>query len=103
MQTFTTISLSIATGIATVTLARPDRLNAFTDEMEAELIAAYDQCDADDDVQVIVLTGSGREFCAGMDLVDGADALDAWRTSVTSPPGTQYQFAGEKPPIHRSS
>lgn len=101
MQTFTTISLSIATGIATVTLDRPDRLNAFTDEMEAELTAAYDLCDADDDVQVIVLTGSGRAFCAGMDLVDGADAFDAWRTSVTAPPGTQYEVDGETLPMRR--
>ncbi|CAM2835774.1 enoyl-CoA hydratase-related protein [Skermania piniformis] len=57
--------------IAVVRLDRPDRLNAFTVQMCHELIAAFDECDADDRVRAVVLTGTGRAFCAGADLVDG--------------------------------
>jgi enoyl-CoA hydratase/carnithine racemase len=55
----------------TVTLQRPDRLNAFTDQMAEELIGAFDRADRDDDVRVVVLTGAGRAFCAGADLQSG--------------------------------
>jgi enoyl-CoA hydratase/carnithine racemase len=54
--------------VLTITLDRPDRLNAFTPIMAAELIDAYDRADADDAVRAIVLTGAGRGFCAGADL-----------------------------------
>jgi enoyl-CoA hydratase/carnithine racemase len=54
--------------VLTLTLNRPDRLNAFTPEMAGELIDAYDRADADDEVRAIVLTGAGRGFCAGADL-----------------------------------
>lgn len=60
-----------ADGIATITLNRPDQLNAFTTTMKNELIAAYDQLDANDTVRAIVLTGAGRAFCARADLPDG--------------------------------
>ncbi|MFF0281624.1 crotonase/enoyl-CoA hydratase family protein [Rhodococcus aetherivorans] len=69
------IALAVADGIATITLDRPDRLNAFTTTMEHELIAAYDRCDADDSVRAVVLTGAGRAFCAGADLSGGADTF----------------------------
>lgn len=58
-------------GVLTLTLDRPDRLNAFTVTMAHELVDAYDRAGADDDVAAIVVTGRGRAFCAGMDL--GAD------------------------------
>jgi enoyl-CoA hydratase/carnithine racemase len=57
--------------VLTITLDRPDRLNAFTIRMHQELIDAFDRADADDDVRVIVVTGRGRGFCAGADLGGG--------------------------------
>jgi enoyl-CoA hydratase/carnithine racemase len=66
------IAVTLDGPIATVTLDRPERLNAFTTTMQDELVDAYDRLDADDDVRVIVLTGRGRGFCAGADLGGGA-------------------------------
>jgi enoyl-CoA hydratase/carnithine racemase len=68
---FREIRYDVAGGTATVTLHRPDRLNAFTRTMAGELIAAFDLADADDDVRVVLLTGAGRGFCAGADLAGG--------------------------------
>ncbi|MDT7743226.1 MAG: hypothetical protein QOE59_2304, partial [Actinomycetota bacterium] len=51
-------------GTATITLDRPDRLNAFTPTMAGEIVEAFDSADADGDVRVVVLTGAGRGFCA---------------------------------------
>lgn len=73
------IRLDIADGIATITLNRPDQLNAFTTVMENELIDAYEHCDTDDGVRAIVLTGAGRAFCAGADLSAGADTFTEWQ------------------------
>ncbi|MBH0781028.1 enoyl-CoA hydratase-related protein [Nocardia bovistercoris] len=63
--------------IAVIRLHRPDRLNAFNRQMRDELLAAFDECDRDDGVRAIVMTGSGRAYCAGADLVDGADTFVA--------------------------
>jgi enoyl-CoA hydratase/carnithine racemase len=63
-------------GIATITLNRPDRLNAFTATMLREMIEAFDRCDTEDDIRVVIVTGAGRGFCAGADLSSGAEALD---------------------------
>ncbi len=69
MDTFTQISLEKADGIATITLNRPEKMNAFTRTMMAEIIAAMDDVDADDDVRAVIFTGTGeRAFCAGADL-----------------------------------
>lgn len=62
-------------GIAVVRLHRPDRLNAFTDTMCERLLEVMDECDADDSVRAIVLTGTGRAFCAGADLGAGGDTF----------------------------
>jgi enoyl-CoA hydratase/carnithine racemase len=64
--------------VLTLTLNRPDRLNAFTPTMGRELIEAFDRADADDDVRAIVVTGEGRGFCAGADLAGGGSTFD-WR------------------------
>ncbi|HEX5377282.1 MAG TPA: enoyl-CoA hydratase-related protein, partial [Phenylobacterium sp.] len=63
--------------ILTVTLNRPDKLNAYTSTMGLELEDAFRRADADDDVRVIVVTGAGRGFCAGADISSGAGAFDA--------------------------
>ena len=59
-----------------ITLSRPDRLNAFTDRMRDELVDAFESADADDGVRAVVVTGSGRAFCAGQDLDAGAATFD---------------------------
>ncbi len=66
-------------GVLTVTLHRPDRLNAFTPQMMEELLALFDVVDADDDVRAVVVTGAGRGFCAGADLGSGGDTFDSSR------------------------
>jgi len=63
-------------GVLTITLNRPDRLNAWTAQMGHELLAAFDRADLDDEVRAIVVTGAGRGFCAGADLGSGADTFD---------------------------
>jgi len=68
---YTQIRYEVADGIATITLNRPDQLNAFTGTMMNEIIDAFDRTDADDDVRVVVMTGAGRGFCAGADLSSG--------------------------------
>jgi enoyl-CoA hydratase/carnithine racemase len=64
--------------VLTITLSRPDRLNAWTPTMGQELMAAFDAADADDAVRVIIVTGAGRGFCAGADLQGGGSTFD-WR------------------------
>ncbi|MCO1653624.1 crotonase/enoyl-CoA hydratase family protein [Pseudonocardia humida] len=70
------IVLDVADGVATLTLNRPDRLNAFTGRMAGEIIDAFDRTDADDRVRAIVITGAGRGFCAGADLSGGGSTFD---------------------------
>lgn len=68
MPSYETLRYEVADGILTLWLHRPESLNAFTVTMADELVAAFDFASADDDVAAIVVTGSGRAFCAGMDL-----------------------------------
>jgi enoyl-CoA hydratase/carnithine racemase len=75
---FTEIRYELDERVLTITLDRPDRLNAWTPTMQAELIEALDRADADDQVRAIVVTGAGRAFCAGADLERGGETFD-WR------------------------
>jgi enoyl-CoA hydratase/carnithine racemase len=68
MTGYTTVDYTVADGILTLTLDRPDQLNAFTVTMADELEHAFDRAGIDDDVRAVVVTGRGRAFCAGMDL-----------------------------------
>jgi enoyl-CoA hydratase/carnithine racemase len=73
---FQTLLYAVEDGVATITLNRPDKLNAFTAQMRDELIAAFDLTDADDAVRAVVVTGAGRAFCAGADLGAGGNTFD---------------------------
>jgi enoyl-CoA hydratase/carnithine racemase len=70
------ITTELSDGIFTITLNRPERLNAWTATMGRELIEAFDTADADDDVRAIVMTGAGRGYCAGADLAAGGETFD---------------------------
>lgn len=70
------ILLSIRDSVATITLNRPERLNAYTPQMRRELAHAFQALDADDTVRAIVVTGAGRAFCAGADVGSGERAFD---------------------------
>src|SRR5881275_2744972 len=74
---FQEILYDVADGVATITLNRPDRLNAFTPTTMQELIDAFDRVDEDDDVRAVIVTGAGRGFCAGADLGGGGGTFDA--------------------------
>lgn len=65
---YQTIRYELADGILTITLNRPDQLNAFTPQMAAEIIDAFGQASQDDAVRAVIVTGAGKAFCAGMDL-----------------------------------
>lgn len=80
---YETILYDIAEGVATITLNRPERLNAFDDEMLAEWADALQQADRDPGVRVIIITGAGRGFCSGMNVADEAGGRGVLRTEAT--------------------
>src|SRR4051812_46331747 len=73
---FEQIRYEVADSVLTLTVNRPDRLNAWTPTMLTELLEAFDRSDADDDVRVVIVTGAGRGFCAGADLEAGGSTFD---------------------------
>jgi enoyl-CoA hydratase/carnithine racemase len=79
---FEEIRYDVDDRVLTITLNRPERLNAFTPKMGRELIEAFDRADADDDVRAVIVTGEGRGFCAGADLGAGGSTFD-WRDRQT--------------------
>lgn len=70
------IAYEVDDGLLTITLDRPEQLNAFTVTMMRELLDAFDRADADDGVRAVIVTGRGRAFCAGADISAGAMAFD---------------------------
>lgn len=76
-MSYETILYEVDGPILTVTLNRPDKLNAYTAVMGAELADAFQRADQDDEVRVVIVTGAGRGFCAGADISGGAGAFDA--------------------------
>ena len=72
---FEQITTELSDHVLTITLNRPERLNAFTTTMGEELRAAFDGADADDEVRAVILTGAGRGFCAGADLERGSETF----------------------------
>jgi len=82
---FEQITAEVADSVLTITLNRPDRLNAWTSQMGVELIEAFDRADADDEVRAIIVTGAGRGFCAGADLASGGETFDYRRREHAGP------------------
>ena len=85
MTTFTTLTYDVHDAKAYLTLNRPDRLNAIDDDMPAEIRAAVEQANADDNVRVIIVAGAGRAFCAGYDLKEYAEGAGTGRWKQTDP------------------
>ena len=86
---YETLLVDVDEGVATLTLNRPDRMNAFNHQMSSELAQAFDALDRADEVRAIVVTGAGRAFCAGVDLDGGLPPDDGtrpahWRSSETA-------------------
>ena len=80
---FEQITTNVTDRVLTITLNRPERLNAWTAMMSRELIEAFDRADADDEVRAIVVTGAGRGFCAGADLASGGETFDYRKRGVS--------------------
>lgn len=76
-MSFDTILYDVEDQVATITLNRPGRLNAFNAQMRTEMTEALDRIDADDEVRAVIVTGAGRGFCAGADLGGGGDTFNA--------------------------
>jgi enoyl-CoA hydratase/carnithine racemase len=91
---YTQILYSVDDHIATITLNRPDQLNAFTGTMMYELIDAFDRVDADDDVRVVIVTGAGRGFCAGADLSSGGETFSRGGSDVQTDAGVPRDGGG---------
>ena len=88
------ILYDVADHVATVTLNRPDQLNAFTNRMMREMIDVFDQVDADDDVRAVIVTGAGRGFCAGADLSAGGETFARGGSDEQTPVGVPRDGGG---------
>ena len=91
---YTQIAYDVSDRIATITLDRPDQLNAFTGRMMNELLDALDRVDADDGVRAVVVTGRGRGFCAGADLSAGAETFARGGSDVETDVGVPRDGGG---------
>jgi len=91
---FSQILYHVSGNIATITLHRPDKLNAFTGTMMNEIIDAFDLADADDDVRAVIVTGSGRAFCAGADLSSGGATFSRGGSDVQTAAGVPRDGGG---------
>ena len=91
---FEEILYSVDGPVATITLHRPDKMNAFTNRMLKEMIAAFDLADADDDVRAVIVTGAGRAFCAGADLSGGGETFSKGGSDVAARSGVVRDGGG---------
>ncbi len=92
---YTQIIYEVDDNVATITLNRPDKLNAFTGTMMYELIDAFDHVDADDDVRAVIVTGAGRGFCAGADLsTSGGETFSSGGSDIQTNAGVPRDGGG---------
>jgi enoyl-CoA hydratase/carnithine racemase len=92
---YSQILYEVSESVATITLSRPERMNAFTDVMMREVIDAFDRVDADDDVRVVIVTGAGeRAFCAGADLGGGGDTFAKGGSDIQTSVGVPRDGGG---------
>ena len=91
---FSQIQYSVSENIATITLNRPEKLNAFTNKMLHEIIAAFDLTDEDDSVRAVIVTGAGRAFCAGADLSLGGETFSRGGSDVQGVGGVPRDGGG---------
>jgi enoyl-CoA hydratase/carnithine racemase len=84
----------VSEGIATITLNRPDKMNAFTGRMMHEIISALDLSDADDNVKAVIVTGAGRAFCAGADLSSGGATFSKGGSDIQTKQGVPRDGGG---------
>ncbi|MEM1114464.1 MAG: enoyl-CoA hydratase-related protein [Pseudomonadota bacterium] len=91
----------VTNGIAVITLNRPEALNAMSSAMIEGLGRAYQRCDSDDDIRVVIVTGSGRAFCTGADMSAGGNTFDgsAQTVEVNSLPLAMQAWQVRKPVI----
>ncbi len=95
MPEYTQIRYEVSDSIATVTLARPEKMNAFTGVMMRELLDVFDVIDADDAARAVIVTGDGKAFCAGADLSGGAKTFDDGDWSSTSDDSVRRDGGGQ--------
>jgi len=91
---YSQILYDVADHVATITLNRPEALNAFTGTMMNEIIDAFDRIDADDDVRAVIVTGAGRGFCAGADLSSGGETFSRGGSDVVADSGVPRDGGG---------
>ncbi len=91
---FQDITYDVSDGIATITLHRPDKMNAFTGRMMHEIISALDHTDADDNVKAVIFTGAGRAYCAGADLSSGGETFAKGGSDVQTKQGVPRDGGG---------
>ncbi len=91
---FQDITYDVSEGIATITLNRPDKMNAFTGRMMYEIISALDLSDADDNVKAVIFTGAGRAFCAGADLSSGGETFSKGGSDIQTKQGVPRDGGG---------
>src|SRR5690349_24186151 len=94
-MTYETLRYEVADGILTLTLNRPDQLNAFTVQMADDLEAAFVRASADDEVRAFVVTGEGRAFCSGMDLSVGGNVFGLDEEARPTPEDMATRFDDE--------
>jgi enoyl-CoA hydratase/carnithine racemase len=94
VMNLTETRLEVSGGIATVTLHRPERMNAFTPTMAQELIDIFAEADRDDSIRVLVVTGAGKAFCAGADLSFGASTFDISKREGREIPISEHRDRG---------